>query len=189
MLSVKQGSIKYHFWIFGITWPGIELHSTGPLLNTVTKRQLHDKIAIYESSFLRDRTKERWAKDCCWKYLFIPYFFYSCKMDLFWYRIKAKTLMSNKVWKGQRREWEDTGKRWEKSWSMKELAILLASTLRISKCQSHKENWSSQSNLPMTIYQTICDIQSLVLIYGVSFYWLLLASSRNALIYFLRSSS
>ena len=24
MLSVKQGGIKYHFWVFGITPPGIE---------------------------------------------------------------------------------------------------------------------------------------------------------------------
>ena len=24
MLSVKQGGIKYHFWVFGMTQPGIE---------------------------------------------------------------------------------------------------------------------------------------------------------------------
>ena len=24
MLSVKKGSIKYHFWVFGMTWPGME---------------------------------------------------------------------------------------------------------------------------------------------------------------------
>ena len=24
MLSVKQDGIKYHFWVFGMTWPGIE---------------------------------------------------------------------------------------------------------------------------------------------------------------------
>ena len=31
MLSVKQGGIKYHFWVFGMTRPGIELRSPGPL--------------------------------------------------------------------------------------------------------------------------------------------------------------
>ena len=36
MLSVKQGSIKYHFWVFGMTRPGIEPRSTGPLANTLT---------------------------------------------------------------------------------------------------------------------------------------------------------
>ena len=25
MLSVKQGDIKYYFWVFGMTQPGIEL--------------------------------------------------------------------------------------------------------------------------------------------------------------------
>ena len=34
MLSVKQCGIKYHFWVFGLTWPGIETWSTGPLKNT-----------------------------------------------------------------------------------------------------------------------------------------------------------
>ena len=36
MLSVKQGGIKYHFWVFGITRPGIEPRSPGPLENTQT---------------------------------------------------------------------------------------------------------------------------------------------------------
>ena len=36
MLSVKQGSIKYHFWVFGMTRPGIEPRSPGPLTNTLT---------------------------------------------------------------------------------------------------------------------------------------------------------
>ena len=31
MLSVKQGGIKYHFWVFGMTWPGIERRCPGPL--------------------------------------------------------------------------------------------------------------------------------------------------------------
>ena len=31
MLSVKQEHIKYHFWIFGMTWRGIETPSPGLL--------------------------------------------------------------------------------------------------------------------------------------------------------------
>ena len=31
MLSVKQGSIKYYFWVLGMTQPGIEPRSSGPL--------------------------------------------------------------------------------------------------------------------------------------------------------------
>ena len=31
MLSVKQGGIKYHFCVFGMTWPGIEPRSPEPL--------------------------------------------------------------------------------------------------------------------------------------------------------------
>ena len=31
MLSVKQGGIKYHFWVFGMTQPGIEPWSPRPL--------------------------------------------------------------------------------------------------------------------------------------------------------------
>ena len=35
MLSVKQGGIKYLFWIFGIIRPGIEPRSPGPWANTL----------------------------------------------------------------------------------------------------------------------------------------------------------
>ena len=31
MLSVKLGGIKYHFWVFGMTRPGIEPRSPRPL--------------------------------------------------------------------------------------------------------------------------------------------------------------
>ena len=34
MLSVKQGGIKYHFWVFGMTWAKIETQSPGPFMNT-----------------------------------------------------------------------------------------------------------------------------------------------------------
>ena len=35
LLIVKQGGIKYHFYVFGMTWPGIEPRSSGPLANTL----------------------------------------------------------------------------------------------------------------------------------------------------------
>ena len=35
-LSVEQGGIKYIFWVFGMTRPGIELRSPWPLANTLT---------------------------------------------------------------------------------------------------------------------------------------------------------
>ena len=36
MLSVKQISIKYYLWVFGMTRPGIKHRSPGPLANTRT---------------------------------------------------------------------------------------------------------------------------------------------------------
>ena len=36
MVNVKQGGIKYHFWVFGMTRPGIEPRSPGPLAITQT---------------------------------------------------------------------------------------------------------------------------------------------------------
>ena len=38
MLSAKQGSIKYHFWVFRKTRPGIEPRSPRPLANTLLIR-------------------------------------------------------------------------------------------------------------------------------------------------------
>ena len=40
MLSVKQGGIKYHFWVFGMTRAGIEPRSTGPLSQWLDKKRL-----------------------------------------------------------------------------------------------------------------------------------------------------
>ena len=40
MLSVKQGGIKYHFWDFGMTRPGIEPRSPGPSANTLKIRPM-----------------------------------------------------------------------------------------------------------------------------------------------------
>ena len=38
MLSTKQGGIKYHFWVFGMTQPRIEPRSPRPLANTLLIR-------------------------------------------------------------------------------------------------------------------------------------------------------
>ena len=43
MLSAKQSSIKYHFWVSGMTRPEIEPQSPGPLVNTL----LVSSIAVY----------------------------------------------------------------------------------------------------------------------------------------------
>ena len=40
MLNVKQGGIKYFFWVIGMTWPGIEPRSTGPLVNILLIRPM-----------------------------------------------------------------------------------------------------------------------------------------------------
>ena len=45
MLNVKQGGIKYHFCVFGMTQPGIEPRSPGPVANTLLIRP----IVIYEA--------------------------------------------------------------------------------------------------------------------------------------------
>ena len=44
MLSVKQGGIKYHFWAFGMTRPGIEPWSSGLLVNSL----LNWKMVIFK---------------------------------------------------------------------------------------------------------------------------------------------
>ena len=42
MLSVKQGGIKYHFFlVFGMTRPEIEPRSPKPLVNTLTIRPMY----------------------------------------------------------------------------------------------------------------------------------------------------
>ena len=50
MLSVKQGGIKYHFWVFGMTRPRIEPRSPGPLANTLTARPMSGNFIHINSS-------------------------------------------------------------------------------------------------------------------------------------------
>ena len=40
MMTIKQGGVKYHFWVFGMTWLGIEPQSSGPLENTLLIRPM-----------------------------------------------------------------------------------------------------------------------------------------------------
>ena len=47
MPSIKQGGIKYHFWVFGMTRPGIEPQSPGPLVNILFIRSIYIYIYIY----------------------------------------------------------------------------------------------------------------------------------------------
>ena len=46
MLSLKQGGIKYHFWVFGMTRPGIEPRSPRPLANTLSIMPMNNKREI-----------------------------------------------------------------------------------------------------------------------------------------------
>ena len=43
MLSVKQGGISIIFWVFGMTQPGIEPLSPGPLGNTLLIRPINSR--------------------------------------------------------------------------------------------------------------------------------------------------
>ena len=46
LLSVKQGGIKYHFKIFGMTRPGIEPRFPGSLTNTLPTRPVSRLMII-----------------------------------------------------------------------------------------------------------------------------------------------
>ena len=46
MVNVKQRHIKYNFWVFGMTWPRIELRSPRPLVNTLrTSSMVRNKLS------------------------------------------------------------------------------------------------------------------------------------------------
>ena len=46
LLSVKQGGIKYHFWVIGMTRPGIEPRSSRPLAYTLLIRPMPQLIIM-----------------------------------------------------------------------------------------------------------------------------------------------
>ena len=48
MLSAKQGGIKYNFLkVFGMTRPGIEPRSLGPLANTLPTKPMSRRVQKY----------------------------------------------------------------------------------------------------------------------------------------------
>ena len=50
MLSVKQGGIKYHFWVFVMTRPVIEPRYPGPLANILTIMHMFKEIIANQNS-------------------------------------------------------------------------------------------------------------------------------------------
>ena len=54
MLSVKQGGIKYHFWVFGMNRPGIEPRTPGLLANTLLDPNLVELILKPVLIYLND---------------------------------------------------------------------------------------------------------------------------------------
>ena len=52
MQSVKQGGIKYRFWVFSMIRPGIEPLSPGPLANTPLIRPILTCKIIQEDFYL-----------------------------------------------------------------------------------------------------------------------------------------
>ena len=53
MLSIKQGGIKYHFSVFGMTRPGSEPRSSGPLANNILIRLMTQYIYIYKNIYIK----------------------------------------------------------------------------------------------------------------------------------------
>ena len=48
MLNDKQGGIKNHFWVFGMTQHGIEPRSSKTLANTLTIMPIYRCVYVYE---------------------------------------------------------------------------------------------------------------------------------------------
>ena len=46
MMSVKQGGINWHFWVFGITQARIEPRRSGPLGNTLTVMSIYKCVCV-----------------------------------------------------------------------------------------------------------------------------------------------
>ena len=52
-LSAKQRGMKYHFWVFGMTRPGIEPRPPGPLANTLTIMPIISNLSEISLKHLR----------------------------------------------------------------------------------------------------------------------------------------
>ena len=57
LLSVKERGIKYHFKVFGMTRPGIELRSPGSLANTLSTGIISRYALLYIQVILLDYSK------------------------------------------------------------------------------------------------------------------------------------
>ena len=70
-LSVKLGGIKYYFWVFGVTWPGIEPRSPAPLVNTLPNisKQLILKQIIYSYMISNIILYEQFSNSNIWHLL------------------------------------------------------------------------------------------------------------------------
>ena len=88
MLSVKQGNIKYYFWVFGMTQPGIEPRSPRPLANTLP-------IRLKNVLFLT-RNKKDISINQVWSVQHV--LFISIKYIIFAFIIFTQPLRSGKIW-------------------------------------------------------------------------------------------
>ena len=63
MLSVKQGGIKYHFWVFGMTPPGSEAKSPWPLANTLFYIIIKDYNSYKQAFMIAGKRSLKWFWD------------------------------------------------------------------------------------------------------------------------------
>ena len=70
-----QGDIKNHFWVFVMTWPGIEPRSPGPLANILTIMPMDQSIYSFSFQDLFANLQDSRAQS-------IQLFIYTCKERL-----------------------------------------------------------------------------------------------------------
>ena len=57
MLSVKQGDIKYHFYVSSMTRPVIEPRHRGPVVNTLTIMLMSGNIILFNINYLFEHSE------------------------------------------------------------------------------------------------------------------------------------
>ena len=73
MLSIKQGGIKDHFWVFGMTWAAIESRSPRHLANALTARPMDQlKVSVHTKKmvcclFIQQRRSKVWGYNERWR--------------------------------------------------------------------------------------------------------------------------
>ena len=101
ILSVKQGGIKYHFWVFGMTRLGIEPRYPGPLVNTLTiipvpifrLLTLALSLMVFHR-FSNNSNSKLWMCDDNFSILSSEEFFH----HVFFFRIKSIINISSGTW-------------------------------------------------------------------------------------------